>query len=279
MKLLFAIIISSLIFFASCSNETNPVLAKQIGTSLKSNNDFLEMSTSNDLHVLESNLSDPIKKERTERWQPVANQFHSKTLELIEQIKVELAISENARSVSNQPTLIQKVEEFTETLLKTNSEVALTFANEIGDFDSSKTILINESLNEKNKEAKKVALYTLQNKALLLENKIVTFCKLKTEGGCILRYDKFSALVGQNTNQLKRGDTLEISAGVGAYSMAAQAKISFNGVTIPTIDGVSKFRLKAIGSPGIHSVPVNIIFINENGETVSKKFDIDYTIY
>lgn len=279
MKLFSAFLITLLVFLNSCTNESNKLSIEQIGKSVNTNNEFIARSTLSDLRVLENNLVDPVKKEKTEKWQPISLRVHEKTLMIAAQIKLENGTAENAKSVSKLSSLKQTIDEFQETLLKTDPEIVQTFANEIKDFGSSKTILIKQVSDEKNKEIKQLLKNTIQNKALLLENKIVAFCKNKTEGGCILRYDKFSVLIGQNTNQLKRGETLEISAGVGAYSMAAQAKISFNGFTIPTINGVSTFKLKTNDSPGKHSVPVNIIFINENGETVSGKYNIDYTIY
>ncbi len=279
MKVLSAIVMTSLIFLASCSNNNNQVLIEQISTSVYLNNEFIELSTLKDLRALEANLTDPVRQQRTEVWQPISLKLHEKTSKVVEQINLEIDTSSSPQNKSDLTILETKIEDLNKTLSNIEPEIVLTFNKVIKDFGSTKIILINQALNEKNKETKKLLLNTLKNKALLLENKIVGFCKMKTEGGCILRFDKFSALIGQNTNQLKRGEILEISAGVGTYSMAAQAKISFDGIIIPTINGVANYKLKANVPPGKHAIPVNIVYTNENGETVTRKFNIDYTVF
>ncbi len=59
----------------------------------------------------------------------------------------------------------------------------------------------------------------------------------KQIGEVKIKYDKFSALVSTNSTYLMPGDELDVSAGIGAFSAAAQPDVYINGSKIPLGDG------------------------------------------
>jgi len=79
-------------------------------------------------------------------------------------------------------------------------------------------------------------------------------------------FQVFSAIAAQNTTFLKSGELLEITAGVGSFSVAARPKITIDGKNIPLDpDGTAIYRIKAPGKPGKHVIPVKIEFVKPDG--------------
>lgn len=92
-------------------------------------------------------------------------------------------------------------------------------------------------------------------------------------------YDNFSVIVGQSTNIAEQGDEIFISAGIGAFSRVASAKIYIEGKQIALNENaVAVYKFKAIGNPGKYSVPVKINYINVDGKEKSENVNIDYNI-
>jgi hypothetical protein len=71
---------------------------------------------------------------------------------------------------------------------------------------------------------------------------------------------------------------MEINAGVGAYSKAAQPKISIGGASMPLAeDGRATSKFKVSGS-GSKSVPVVVTYTKPDGTSETKTFDVKYTV-
>ncbi len=71
-------------------------------------------------------------------------------------------------------------------------------------------------------------LSKFQNDIKTAENKVVAFCHTKV-GEVKVIFDSYAAIVGQNSNYLMPGQEIEIKAGVGAFSKAAQPTITIGG--------------------------------------------------
>jgi len=120
-------------------------------------------------------------------------------------------------------------------------------------------------------------LSKFQNNVKNAENLVVTYCHNQV-GAVKVVYDQFAALVGQSSNYIMPGDEMEITAGVGAYSKAAQPQISINGSSAPLdADGRAVYKFQASGG-GAHSVPVNVTYTKPDGTKESKTFDVKYTV-
>jgi len=120
-------------------------------------------------------------------------------------------------------------------------------------------------------------LSKFQNNVKNAENQIVTYCHNQV-GAVKVVYDQFAALVGQSSNYVMPGEEVEITAGVGAYSKAAQPKITINGSSMPlAADGRASSKFVASGS-GSRSVPVNVTYTKPDGTVETKSFDVKYTV-
>ena len=120
-------------------------------------------------------------------------------------------------------------------------------------------------------------LSKFQNNVKNAESEIVTYCHNQI-GAVKVIYDQFAALVGQSSNYVMPGQEIQITAGVGAYSKAAQPQISINGSSAALdADGRAVYKLTASGA-GNHSVPVNVTYTKPDGTKESKSFNVEYTV-
>ena len=180
-----------------------------------------------------------------------------------------------------------KLQEFREKMLAIDPEIAKEFSNTFPVEDMNKTKIIGQDGKEKDftfayfHMTPTVAALTLlskfQNNVKNGENQMVTFCHNQV-GAVKVVYDQFAALVGQSSNYLMPGEDLEINAGVGAYSKAAQPRITINGSSMPLAeDGRATYKTKAEGS-GAKSVPVSVTYTKPDGTSETKTFDVKYTV-
>jgi len=89
-------------------------------------------------------------------------------------------------------------------------------------------------------------------------------------------FDKFEPLVGTNATYLMPGDELEVTAGVGAFSAAAQPKIYINGSVQPLNgEGVADYKTK-VSSTG--TVNVKIEYTKPDGSTGTIDKAVKYTV-
>jgi hypothetical protein len=121
-------------------------------------------------------------------------------------------------------------------------------------------------------------LSQFQNNVKLAENMLIQFCNDKVSSGCDY-YSSYSVLVGQNKGYFKAGERLQITAGVGTFSHAAMPIIIIDSKTVD-IDatGVANYKFKVVSKPGKYTVPVQINFTDQDGNSQTVKKDVEYTI-
>ena len=138
----------------------------------------------------------------------------------------------------------------------------------------------NDLLKDKSNIMSLLILSSIQNRVRVIESKIVNYCYNYSGPGCILRFDKFSAIVAQSSNILKPGDELTINAGVGSFTRAAAPAISVNGrqLNMNNNDMIT-YKLKAAAKPGKYIIPVKIEYTNQEGLKERKVYSITYTVF
>lgn len=116
-----------------------------------------------------------------------------------------------------------------------------------------------------------------QNDIKNSENDVVTYCHDEI-GAVIVRYDKTGVIAGSNSTYLMPGEKLQVYAGVGAFSSAAQPTITIGGRTIPVdADGKATYETPVSGS-GKQTIKVNVTFKDQDGNLKSIPKDIEYTV-
>ena len=87
----------------------------------------------------------------------------------------------------------------------------------------------------------------VKNDILLLESSLSDYFDLKV-GGIKEPFTSYSILLGQNTNHLKTGETLEIVTGLGAFTTSASPSFNINGNNIePDANKQAVYRMKVSG--------------------------------
>jgi gliding motility-associated protein GldM len=120
-------------------------------------------------------------------------------------------------------------------------------------------------------------LTKFQNDVKTAENRTVSLFHEQV-GKVVVRYDNFTAIVGQSSNYIMPGQEIEIMAGVGAFSKAAapQITIAGRGAALGD-DGAAHMKLPG-GGLGKHSVPVVISFKDQDGKPQTITKNIEYTV-
>ncbi len=119
-------------------------------------------------------------------------------------------------------------------------------------------------------------LSKFQNNVKNAEHDVVTFCHEQI-GAVKIKFDKIGVLVGQSSNYIMPGQEMVITAGIGAYSSAAQPKISINGASAAVENGRATYKVSAAGA-GPHSVPVSVTYLDQDGISQTKTETVEYTV-
>ena len=120
-------------------------------------------------------------------------------------------------------------------------------------------------------------LSKFQNDVKTSENRVVAFAHEQV-GKVAVRFDTYTAIVGQSTNYAMPGQEIEIMAGVGAFSKAAQPQITINGQGAALgEDGAARMQ-SCRWWIGAHSVPVTIGYIDQEGKPQTITKTVEYTV-
>jgi gliding motility-associated protein GldM len=142
--------------------------------------------------------------------------------------------------------------------------------------DGTKKDFTNAYFHMKPTVAGLTLLSKFQNNIKNSENQVVTYCHEQI-GAVVVKFDKTGVLVGQSSNYVMPGQEIAITAGIGAYSSAAQPQISIGGSNVAVIDGKGTYTVKASGA-GAHKVPVTIRYLDQDGLPQSKTEDVEYVV-
>jgi gliding motility-associated protein GldM len=119
-------------------------------------------------------------------------------------------------------------------------------------------------------------LSKFQNNVKNAENQVVSHFHSKI-GAVVVKYDKFGVLVGQSSNYVMPGQEVTVTAGVGAYSAAAEPIISIGGSTVQTVNGAGTYKVTASGS-GERTVPVTIRYKDQQGNMQTATATVKYVV-
>jgi gliding motility-associated protein GldM len=297
-------------------NVSNEVISafKVVNNSLITSNENISASNETLYKSLEAKLNDPQSAEKAKIWEPKAMQAKKLSADMynyIESLKSDLKIAADLRmrwddekkdSVEDYrednldastrlfetkgkgEELRKKLEQFKADMLAIDPAIKAQF---------EKTFPVN-TIPPVTQEGKQkdftqsffhmtptVAALTMlskfQNNVKNAEAEIVTFAHNQI-GAVKVIYDQFAALVGQSSNYVMPGQQVQITAGVGAFSKAAQPQITINGTPSPLdVDGRATYTVTASGA-GDRSVPVVVRYTKPDGTTETKTFDVKYTV-
>jgi len=263
MKLLPLFLLGTILIFSACNNKnekTNLIEDVSI-TSLRKSNEAISQLSDANYRSLSEKLTNVIYGPRVGLWNDKALKLKAITRKVIQQIS-----SLNGENKFSTKDIFS---------LKSN------YTNEVKLIDSSlKRFETDFNFFLNNNDSVFSAAFIVEktkNDLLLLESKFSSYFNSQV-GAFIDDYTTFSSLVGQNTNHLKTGDTLEISAGVGSFTLAAKPSFTIDGNIIePDGNARATYRLKVTGK-GKKTIPVNISFTNTKGIKESQNLSLNYYV-
>jgi len=291
-------------------NVSNEVINafKVVDRSLINSTDNISVANNTLYKSLEAKLTDPQSAEKAKIWNEMALKAQKLSADMnayLEGLKGELKKEADLKMVDEEGKQVESYREDNleaatrlfdtqgkgkelEARLKQYRDSMLSIHPDIRK-EFEKTLPIDITLPSKKKDftqtyfhmtptvAGLTMLSKFQNNVKNAENQVVTYAHNQI-GAVKVIYDQFAALVGQSSNYVMPGQEVQITAGVGAYSKAAQPQISINGAGVAIdAEGRAVYKIQASGS-GSRNVPVNVTYTKPDGTKESKSFNVEYTV-
>jgi gliding motility-associated protein GldM len=296
-------------------NVSNEVINafKVVDKSLVTTNSNIAASNKNIYESLEAKLKDPQSVEKAKIWEPKAmraKELSDKMNTYLDSLKLALKKAADLKMKYNEatkdsiedfrfdnldastrmfetngegPKLKARLDQFKNDMLNIDPAIKTEFQN---NFPVSTEVPLSQEGHKKDftqtyfhmtpTVAALTMLSKFQNNVKNAESLIVTYCHNQI-GAVQVHMDQVGVLVGQNSNYLMPGQELVVTAGVGAYSSSASPKISINGSGVNVTNGQGSYKTTVSGA-GEHSVSVNVSFLDENKNLVTKTETIKYVV-
>ncbi|MBX2888952.1 MAG: gliding motility protein GldM [Ferruginibacter sp.] len=279
---------------------------KTVENSLIASNKNLDTANKTIFESFETKKKDPATREKAEEWEKVAKGAQKMSDDLVNyleflkhEIKVgaglkwdekekdsiyqlnQLNISSYLMDTKGEGKKLDgKLKKYRNDMLNLSPDLkghfGGSFAVDAGDPKDPGKDVITASFRMMPAVAAVTLLSKYQNNVKNAENQVVTYAHSKI-GEVTVRFDKTGVLVGQSSNYVMPGQEVIITAGVGAYSSAAQPQISIGGSNIPAVDGAATYKVTASGA-GSRKVPVTIRYRDQDGNEKVETKDVEYTV-
>lgn len=117
-----------------------------------------------------------------------------------------------------------------------------------------------------------------ENNISLIANKMIFFCN-EMAGSVHSPEYYFSALISQSSTTIRKGERIEITAGIGAYSKSAAPKVTIDGIKTEMNEDGSFIRMLPIAqAAGKHQARVIIDFKDQEGNVQKIEKKVEYMV-
>ncbi len=269
---------------SSCANRSasDKEIINEMNNTLTTFNQQIHNSSRSIIISMDEKKLDPTTSRQVERWYPKAVRIASIADSYYDYLdslkKMEILTADESLALFN------KMKHFETDILETDESFKMNFAGPgytVFFSDTSKiaaAMFHKKFFDNAGKDAKDAYLTKLQSSIRNLENKIISVCEIQT---FISRHDfpLYNPILYQNSSNLKKGETLEIIAAIGAFSKPAMPKITINGSHIPLNEaGYSSYQQKVPAIPGNYEIPVKIKYLDQDGKENIIEKNINYTV-
>lgn len=287
-------------FFCACSSQPEnthrlQLLEESIITNYKNTKRNSEVVYA----ALQEKLIDPATAYRAQVWQPKAAQiqtFASEVENYLAQLKKQLrqaatadvkakdAVGKNLFvTKGTDRKLYQMLISFKAKSLAIDTLIKNEFAGTFYDSAFEKTSE-NENVFRQNYflntdyATVQAMLSQLLATITAAENKLLNFCLEQCPDNSDY-FEVYSAIIGQNSSYVRKGEKMEITAGVGIFSFKAQPRVIINGDTVAmTENGTAQYHFKALAKAGKHMIPVRIDCFDQYGKKQMITKNVEYTV-
>lgn len=220
--------------------------------------------------------------EKAGEWNPKA----IRTVQLVKRINDSLfaAQSRPFTGIESSKSLKKIIRSNLDSIQAIEPRFKEEFKNEFCRINQQTDILLkdeNETLATRNELniSWKERLQLLRLSLARLENQLTAFC----DNVCTAMYcgfDSYYPLVSQNSTIFSPGQQIEINAGIGYFSKAAQPTFRIKGKTTTVNEaGFSRFKERVPDKPGHYTVPVTISYFNQlTGKTETATIKVEYDV-
>ncbi len=299
--------------FSSCADHSKNVMPvfKAADESLSRSTKNMEHQSEYWYHMIVEKCQSPEDKDIAATWRPKAKFIREQSSAIIkyveglkDNLRNEAGVTEenrdevlqrNNNDAVRQLFLTKKKAEELYEKLKSYVVSVLDFDPKIQTHFGEDSVIMFKDLeqgeNNKRKFTEKyfgslsvvaalTSLSTFENDIRILEDKLIEFCfnNIGHVDGYGM-YDRLAFMIGQSSNKLIPGEDLEIIAGVGQFSMAAQPIITINGNVIPLNENATAvYKFKTTAKPGIYNLPVKVEYTNPDGTKKILTRSLKYTV-
>jgi len=283
---------------------------KTVDDSLTATNNTINNSTSTIMSSFEEKMNDPSSAVKAKEWAPKAQRVTQLTKELdsyINSLKQEILAGAGFNPAENGDSTFKEDNQDVATRIMVEEGKGKElharlqkYKNDVMAIDPSlksqvenymRQIDLNTPRSRSNtnqtwegayfRMVPTVAAITMlskfQNDVKTAENRVVALYHEQV-GKVAVRFDTYAAIIGQSSSYVMPGEEIEITAGVGAFSKAAQPRITINGAGAPLgEDGAARLKVNS-GGVGSHSVPVVISYTDQDGKPQTITKNIEYTV-
>jgi gliding motility-associated protein GldM len=282
---------------------------KTVNHSLETTNATVDKSTTTIMASLEQKMTEPATAEKARLWYPKAQQaqnYAKAVYSYIQGLKDDILTKSGGDPKNPEKKykednldittrmmvekgegkkLYDKLDQFKKDMLNIDPEISKEFATSLP-IDLSRPTGQDKSTKKWEYAyfhmvptvATLTILSKFQDDVKTSENKIVSFCHNKV-GEVIVRYDTYAAFAQTNSSYVMPGDEMEITAGVGAFSKAAQPVINIAGQNVALdADGAAHKKMNAESSLGDHTINVTVEFVDQEGKKQTITKPIKYTV-
>lgn len=272
---------------SSCSNKSkDKKLIEILNESLEKSTTTANFGVYNNIRELKNKSTEPATAERATIWLSKAEKISSLSAEIykwVEHLKKQEKITSSSSS-----ELSTKLIQYKNDILLIDEKINAEFEkNLVLVSNSIDTLLIKEKgalpdfLTSIDKQSANAMLSGIQANIRTIEIRITSFCNAQVGVSCDLGLiDYYYLLVGQSSNSVSAGSEIEITAGIGAFSKAAQPKVYFaDKLVYLNENGYSSYKIKAPAKPGTYKVTVKVDYFNQTtGKREVRIVPVEYTV-
>jgi len=293
---------------AACKDNNDNLRLQIISDGLSRSNEMIKAHTELVYHSLYDKLKDPVSHAKASIWQPKAMEIHQLSEDVIAYIDLlKNELKNNAGLFEKQ----QKCDELSKKLIQFKENVIAVLDNEFKKDTLSYSFFRKSLLSLQNTipiykatsaepidhkfplmKADQLDIYLkganvgeaiailnkLENDVIFTENITVDLLN-NWSTGHTCGFEVFSAIATQNARYLKKGDFLEIHAGVGNFTVSCKPQITINGrLTDITAEGIAEYRMQVNKQPGKYFIPLRIEFTKPDGSKSAMSKKIEYEV-
>ncbi|HEY8896951.1 MAG TPA: hypothetical protein VIM79_19145 [Niastella sp.] len=300
------------VILAGCQPKEHTEQLKAINESLEKSNGFIKDAASRRLMEMEDKTHQPIYKAKADIWFSVMKKVEATTdtlIEVIEKLKGEAGNQTDALKLDNVSvlSLLNKLASFKDNIpayfniidsiespplykyLRKDCKNIRKLCPLLPDYaeglnTEQRSAYINKwfdnNLHGSSALMTIVLLNKLKNDLLYTRSVLMDHCSLMV-GACDGpgSYSVYHAIAVLNSTYVKRGQTIEVIAGMGGFSFARRPRVTIAGNEVKLDDNAKAVhRFKADGKPGKHNLTVKIEFTNDLGAQEYMSQNLEYEI-